>query len=572
MTRLAAALLVLLPLAARPCDGDEPGTEAGGKPLSAWIKQLREGNEAEWHRAAQVLVAMEAKAEPALLALLEDPSPVVRERATRTLGSTPTMSLAGIAAIVRRLGDEAPPVRRASLAILARWGGDVFAPGFSPRPVFADPGDPAPPDPSVVLAALLETGTAAVPVLEEAVLGEVGPEVRLAAHAFRHLGGDAAAKGVAALAARLEAPLVEARERAVEALGEIGPAASPAVPRLVPLLRSDPEPALRLGVAVALGRIRDPEAVPALLEAMRGEDTKLRALAVEALGGIGVRASEAVPDLVAALADDAWEERRRSRHASPLDTRAEYVVNPVVDALGRIGSPAVGPLVESLRAGKAATRRRAASALAAVSPATARPVGALVLALEDVEPEVRAEAARALATVGPRAREAATALVKAMGDSAWEVRRHAANALGALGPDVASVSVPALEKALRDADRDVARSVSNALASLGEPAVLALLQALTDDSIESVDPMSMEGEVENPAVDGLAWMGPVAVPALVYALAAPGPKVRARAARALASMGARAAPALPALVKAAKDPDESVRHEATEAIRRIAPR
>src|SRR5262249_29905417 len=75
------------------------------------------------------------------------------------------------------------------------------------------------------------------------------------------------------------------RVRAAKALGEIGPAAAPAIPDLAELLR-DEDVSVRLAAVTALGEIGPAakEAVPILIEALQDADAEISAAAVTALG------------------------------------------------------------------------------------------------------------------------------------------------------------------------------------------------------------------------------------------------------------------------------------------------
>jgi HEAT repeat protein len=73
------------------------------------------------------------------------------------------------------------------------------------------------------------------------------------------------------------------------------------------------------------------------------------------------------------------------------------------------------------------------------------------------------------------------------------------------------------------------------------------------------------------AADALSRIGEPAVPALVGALTDPEVNVRIQAARALARLGPPAKDAVPALTKALDDPDIGVRQNAARALGQIGP-
>lgn len=224
---------------------------------------------------------------------------------------------------------------------------------------------------SAAVVALGESRGRAVPVCEW-LLADPDPAVRRpAVQALGGMRADAAPAGPALVAALSDPdPLV--RKSAVEAVGavqpdpetavpilvglfpdldallavgEYGPRAVAAVPRLLDLLR-DPNERVRwravkvlqktggLGVADLRGLLRADPGSP------------VREQAAQALGGLGAAAAEAVPELTKGLADEAFGVRRASAWA-----------------LGRVG-PAARPTLEPLR-GLAADPNRAVQAAAA---------------------------------------------------------------------------------------------------------------------------------------------------------------------------------------------------------------
>ncbi len=93
----------------------------------------------------------------------------------------------------------------------------------------------------------------------------------------------------------------------IHALGEMGRAASPAVPLLRETL-SNPDVFSRTPAAYALGRIGDPAAVPDLVRLLQDSHVRTRWIAARALGDIGPEAVAAVPALEAAIKQAAADE------------------------------------------------------------------------------------------------------------------------------------------------------------------------------------------------------------------------------------------------------------------------
>src|SRR5207302_8659418 len=95
----------------------------------------------------------------------------------------------------------------------------------------------------------------------------------------------------------------EVRLAAVDALGEIGPGASDAVPLLIETCR-DPNSFLRRGAATALGDIGpDAKSAAALGELLKDKELDVRQAAAEALQRFGPDAKPATEPLLTALQD-----------------------------------------------------------------------------------------------------------------------------------------------------------------------------------------------------------------------------------------------------------------------------
>jgi len=97
---------------------------------------------------------------------------------------------------------------------------------------------------------------------------------------------------------------------------------------------------------------------------------------------------------------------------------AEWTTEEIsMDALGRIGAPAVPALVEVLRSGDAATRLKVVETLGRMGEDAKEAVPDLIRALDDSDAEVRKAAARTLGRIGPAAKEAVPALVRQLLES-----------------------------------------------------------------------------------------------------------------------------------------------------------
>lgn len=169
-------------------------------------------------------------------------------------------------------------------------------------------------------------------------------------------------------------------------LGPLGNLGAPAVGPLLALLK-DSNAAVRMRAAEALGETADRRAVEPLVQALRDHDALVRIEAAWALGKI--KDPRAIEPLLTAWKND-----------PNLRWRAG-------GALGRIGAPAVEPLIALLRDGNPDVRSRAAEELAETGDPQA--VEPLLSALRDGNGNVRMSAAMALGeTPDPRAAQVLT--------------------------------------------------------------------------------------------------------------------------------------------------------------------
>lgn len=196
----------------------------------------------------------------------------------------------------------------------------------------------------------------------------------------------------------------------------------------------------RAEAALALGLVRTPDAVDALVVALDDDHDEVRAAAVDALGRIAD--PRAVPALLARLANQSRHQRTRIVEAlrafggtisAPLIAHAETAVDDralVADVLALVGSADARDALLAWATGPdAATRAAAWRALAAIGLDDRAYYHAL-RALTDVVPEVRAGAARALGRSG---RGEAAPYLAARLDDQWEVAAQSGRALKQLG-------------------------------------------------------------------------------------------------------------------------------------------
>jgi HEAT repeat protein len=184
----------------------------------------------------------------------------------------------------------------------------------------------------------------------------------------------------------------------------------------------------RRGAAIALGRMRSVDGVPALSETLKAASGEFAVDVIHALGQVGVpRAADAILERI-----------ERMPLQCPL---------PVLQgALGSCFRSDPNTLLARVLASDDATRPLLARVLADIAqPGVSQEVLKLVA---DPLPEVRAAAARVLAATRPA--YALLPLTRLAVDKEWFVRLRAVVALGALGE---RRGIPALVRALCDANR-----------------------------------------------------------------------------------------------------------------------
>ena len=364
----------------------------------------------------------------------------------------------------------------------------------------------------------------AVPVLAEA-LSDGQMETRwYAMDALGRFGTDAA-PAVPAIIKSLESKLNDAtvRRRAATALANIGPDAKAAVPILKEALNSD-DALYRIAAADALWRIEnDPQAFTLLSEQLQADDPVTAFAAAIALGDLPLgempRANEELlPPLVSAL-----------------DHPDEDVRQATVDALVKVGPPAIEPLSKLLEEDhKSETLRAAAVALGMIIDR---------LRVRKLHDEEIAEADFA-AAAGPLIRTAFPALAKEFNSDDPQLRSACQLAL-AKGGSVASFQ---LLRILTTEDPDEREAAAQALARL-------------EDYLPRQRPFPPHLErVHNRIIDPL-----------VAAMASEDPQVRRASVRLFVALevGPAGAAAEPHLRKALETGDLATRRLADKALQQI---
>ena len=368
----------------------------------------------------------------------------------------------------------------------------------------------------------------------------------------------------------------------IQALGNIGPAAAPAVPRVLEVLerwRDDAADVRARRAAVeALGRIGASArtVVPALVECLkRSRDPnarELRLAVVEALRRFGGDAVEAVPALLPLLLDE----------ADIIDSAAWAWANPPSTVADTTLALWVARLGITDLADKTKLCRAALTALDRIdgkwpqTEAAKKLLPELLKRLDHPSADLRLGAVLALGRFGKAAARAVPKLVKLLDDPDPIVRRNATSSLVRIDDkwtqalDPARV-VPLLKDVLTDRSPAVRKKAAQTLGGVGKNSVSAIgsLVLLLADADEDVVKAANEALGQ---IDG-NWLqtesARKAIRGLVKRLRDPLGAVRGNAATALGRFGKEAASAVTALVRCAADAIKDVRTAALAALERI---
>jgi HEAT repeat protein len=532
------------------------------------LKELNEFDEYIQDRTVDTLKKIGAPAVPALVDALKNSSRNVRWQAASALGQMGARDGATVAALIGALDDSESIVRFSAAESLGKMGRDA-APAVSAL--------------RKRLGARESIGTYYVEALEKIGAPAIGPLLD---------------------AVRTED--ITLRD-AVVALGKIG------VPAAIgPLLDAARTEDITLRYAVENGLVSvGVAALPALVEASKDGDGRIRALAVACLGRIGSPSAPVIVALLTASHD------KDSSVSSPAESSLKTLIaksrpsaissmafaiasdDPHVrvwaaEALGRIDAPAasaVAALMEALKDRNPGVRSAAATNLGRFGPSASAAVATLAEELDDNEGSVRTASASALGRIGASAAPAVPGLIRHLrdrGDTYLYIE-----ALGGIG-DAAETAVPTLVEFLRSKDWAIQALTVRALGKIGDLRALpALLKELDDSSdlawyskdkdfaqaFANMGPSAIpvlinalrhgNSHVRSVMVEALAIVGASAVPALVETLTGYGSDVRSSAASCLGKIGPRASDAVPMLMELLKDRNQRVRDAAADALKKI---
>ncbi|MGZ4901842.1 MAG: HEAT repeat domain-containing protein [Halobacteriota archaeon] len=185
--------------------------------------------------------------------------------------------------------------------------------------------------------------------------------------------------------------------------------------------------------------------------------------------------------------DNTSPERERPDEKNEDDDRIERLIDKLVkcqsskerikaaEALGKIGEPAIEPLIVALEKERWDVRSSAIMVLERIGQPAAR---AFQIALTDDDWFVRASAAKALGQI--KAHTAVNSLIDCLSDKDWFVRERAAEALGKIGEP----AIEPLIAALKDRNGFVRERAAEILGAIGNGRALRpLMEVFNDDEL-----------------------------------------------------------------------------------------
>jgi len=174
------------------------------------------------------------------------------------------------------------------------------------------------------------------------------------------------------------------------------------------------------------------------------------------------------------MSDVQYQNEPTSHWLSALGSEVESVQKDAVQALRRIGAPAVPELIQALQNENWRLRNQAAVALGTIGAEARDAIPALTGLLGAQDKYIRSNAAVALGRIGREASTAVPALTEALKDKDEDVRGEAAAALGRMGPQ-AKASIPALVELLKDGHKAVRKQAAGALKAIEPETATRLL-------------------------------------------------------------------------------------------------
>jgi HEAT repeat protein len=506
---------------------------------------------------------------PALIAAMADKDPAIRRKAAYALGRIAADPPKTIAVLLAAFKDDNEDVRQAAGDAVAKFGTDAV-PGL--LKALADPDRKVRVQAAHAVAEMGSDAKDTAPRLRELLLAK-GPVDDGAVNSYAQALAKVGKAGVPALVDGLKDDRPAVRGAATQGLAQVG---AEAVPALVDALGDKNVEVRRLAAQVlAPMRVGDKMVVTALAYAIKNDaDEHVKQQCVMALQYLGAAGKLAAPALQQALVDPDPNLRQQAFYA--LQNMGENPRDGLLKALAhkddriRIHTAAlmlqvqVEPnraaevLVGALKHKDDELRLTAVRALAQAHREVDKVLPLLTEGLKSKAPQARRQALQGLALLGPQAEPAISAVLDLLTDSDQQVRQDAVMTLQNV-PGKAETVLPALKKLLKEDKVETRRVVVQVLWRYGDPAMPLLMEALKDG----------DASVRQQAVYSLqnlpGDLGPHAE-ALVALAKDKDLSFRSNVIYLLARAGEKGAVQLGELLR---DPDESVRFQASQAMRNM---
>jgi HEAT repeat protein len=279
-----------------------------------------------------------------LMKHLADASAATKALAAKRLGQMGPDARQAVTPLVNALKDADPDVRKNAAEALVEIGSLTQ----SHLPTLLEAAKDTDKDVQVAAIGAIKTmggnGEPAIPVLREVLQHKEETVRKAAANTLANL-GPAAKASVPDLAVALKDSSPGVRSTAAQALGRMGPDAAPALKELGEAIK-DNQLEVQLNALSAIESLGSDAAplLPALEKALIVKNKEVRLRAIAALGGMGSAAKPLVPNIIDAMS-------------------VEDFVQPVKDALKKIGNDAIKPLIRALSSPDAKIRQGAAFTL-----------------------------------------------------------------------------------------------------------------------------------------------------------------------------------------------------------------
>lgn len=555
------------------------GLKAAGEAAAPLVvKSLKIGNEEQRIAATMALPRLSLKGNSkeiirtALVATLTDDSWRVRIEAIRAFEKFDDDGASYIPAIADGLKDPVRAVRRQSAQSIGKLGPKART--AIPHLIVAlkDPSEGVCKDAAFALGKVGPTARQAVPALVEILVKESDTGIRCSA--MEGLGGIGAAarSAVPPLIAVLKDSHATPEEQAAAAhsLGGIGPTARAAVPVLrsylpdlsaknaraarkgnelpesIVVFGTDPQLAVRLASAIALGRIGDDSenAVLVLWNEIEEKRPLLQLEYLQNLGDFGPVARVVFPKLLTILKGE--------------KTFGKLLI-PLLARIGPARVEEVQGIVDLINAAHFFDTENMAMLLAGMGPHNKEATPVLLKALKTSHFNTRVKIIQALGLIGPGAKEATPVLLRCLKENeAYPIQFAAAWSLVQIG------AVPKQKTELLEVLQAGARKDNSFSTSGRSPREIITVSAPDDPDMRVL------------AVGSLLQLRAIKIdeglPTLVGGLRSESFMVRRYAARVLNELGGDARPALPQLLEAVCDSDWAVRREGAAAAKKIDPK